>query len=48
MENEIRVETEKKGNFIDEFIKEDIAPNGRFAGQRVHTRFPPEPKGNRV
>ena len=45
MEDEIRTEAEKKGNFIDEFIKEDIAPGGRFAGQRVHTRFPPEPNG---
>lgn len=36
---------EERGSFIDEFIKEDIAENGRFAGQRVHTRFPPEPNG---
>ena len=33
------------GNFIHTFIEEDIAPGGRFAGQRVHTRFPPEPNG---
>ncbi len=32
-------------NFIEQFVEEDIAPNGRFAGQRVHTRFPPEPNG---
>jgi len=32
-------------NFIIDFIEEDIAPNGRFAGQTVHTRFPPEPNG---
>ena len=30
-------------NFIHEFIAEDIAPGGRFAGMQVHTRFPPEP-----
>ncbi|MBQ9082418.1 MAG: glutamine--tRNA ligase, partial [Clostridia bacterium] len=36
---------EIRGNFIDEFIKEDIAEGGRCAGQRVHTRFPPEPNG---
>ena len=36
---------EEYSNFIDEFIKEDIAPGGRFAGQQVHTRFPPEPNG---
>ena len=34
--------TESK-NFIHAFIDEDIAPGGQFAGQTVHTRFPPEP-----
>jgi glutaminyl-tRNA synthetase len=32
-------------HFIHEFIEEDIAPGGRFAGMTVHTRFPPEPNG---
>jgi glutaminyl-tRNA synthetase len=32
-------------NFIDELIKEDLAPGGRYEGRRVHTRFPPEPNG---
>ena len=32
-------------NFIHEFIKEDLAPGGRFEGMQVHTRFPPEPNG---
>ena len=32
-------------NFIHQFIKEDIAPGGQFAGMQVHTRFPPEPNG---
>ncbi len=36
--------TESK-NFIQAFIEEDIAPGGRCEGQRVHTRFPPEPNG---
>ena len=36
---------EESRNFIEDFIREDIAPGGRFAGQRVHTRFPPEPNG---
>ncbi len=36
---------EESSNFIHEFIKEDIADGGRFAGMRVHTRFPPEPNG---
>ena len=36
--------TESK-NFIHTFIDEDIAPGGQFAGQTVHTRFPPEPNG---
>lgn len=40
MENEITTR-----NFIEQFVAEDIADNGRFAGQRVHTRFPPEPNG---
>ena len=36
--------TESK-NFIQSFIEEDIGPGGRFEGQTVHTRFPPEPNG---
>lgn len=38
-------EEEAATNFIDSFIKEDIAEGGRFAGMKVHTRFPPEPNG---
>jgi glutaminyl-tRNA synthetase len=38
-------ETAETKNFIHAFIEEDIAPGGRFEGQRVHTRFPPEPNG---
>ncbi len=36
--------TESK-NFIHSFIDEDIAEGGRYEGQTVHTRFPPEPNG---
>ena len=36
--------TESK-NFIHAFIDEDIAQGGQYAGQTVHTRFPPEPNG---
>ena len=36
--------TESK-NFIHAFIEEDIAEGGTYAGQTVHTRFPPEPNG---
>ena len=36
--------TESK-NFIHAFIDEDIAEGGRYEGQTVHTRFPPEPNG---
>ena len=36
---------ETSRNFIEAFIQEDIGPGGRFEGQRVHTRFPPEPNG---
>ena len=33
------------GNFIHDFVAEDIAPGGRYEGMQVHTRFPPEPNG---
>ncbi len=32
-------------SFIDDFVKEDMAPGGRTEGMQVHTRFPPEPNG---
>ncbi len=32
-------------NFIHDFIDEDIAQGGQYAGMAVHTRFPPEPNG---
>lgn len=32
-------------NFIHDFIDEDMAEGGRYAGKTVHTRFPPEPNG---
>ncbi len=32
-------------NFIHDFIDEDIAEGGQFAGKTVVTRFPPEPNG---
>lgn len=38
-------ETLSPANFIHEFIQEDLAEGGRFAGKKVHTRFPPEPNG---
>ncbi len=37
--------SEINSNFIWDFIREDIAPGGRFAEMKVHTRFPPEPNG---
>ena len=43
MEEELRPMESK--NFIEAFVEEDIAPGGQFAGQTVHTRFPPEPNG---
>ena len=36
---------ENAKNFILDFVAEDIGPGGRFEGQQVHTRFPPEPNG---
>ena len=41
-ENENNLMTQ---NFIHNFIDEDIAEGGRYAGMTVHTRFPPEPNG---
>ena len=38
-------ETRMPGNFIHDFVAEDIGPGGRFEGMQVHTRFPPEPNG---
>ena len=32
-------------NFIEAFVEADLAPGGRYAGQTIHTRFPPEPNG---
>ena len=32
-------------NFIEKEIDKDIAPDGQYAGETVHTRFPPEPNG---
>ena len=34
-----------QGNFIHDFIDEDIAAGGNYEGKTVHTRFPPEPNG---
>lgn len=36
---------ENTKNFIHDFIDEDIAEGGAYAGRQVHTRFPPEPNG---
>lgn len=36
---------ENTKNFIHDFIDEDIAEGGSYAGKQVHTRFPPEPNG---
>ena len=38
-------ELSENKNFIHNFIDEDIAEGGQYAGMRVHTRFPPEPNG---
>ena len=36
---------ENTSNFIHDFIDEDLAQGGAYAGMKVHTRFPPEPNG---
>jgi glutaminyl-tRNA synthetase len=33
----------QRRDFIRDAVVEDISPGGRFEGQTVHTRFPPEP-----
>ncbi|MDQ5983647.1 MAG: Glutamine--tRNA ligase [Eubacteriales bacterium SKADARSKE-1] len=38
-------QVDENNNFIKDFIVEDIAPGGQYYGQKVHTRFPPEPNG---
>ena len=45
MAEEIRAAENAAGNFIYDFITEDIAPGGPYEGREVHTRFPPEPNG---
>ena len=36
---------EMSSNFIHAFIDKDIAEGGDYYGEKVHTRFPPEPNG---
>ncbi len=45
MADEIKNAEKAAGNFIYDFIREDIAEGGQYEGQTVHTRFPPEPNG---
>lgn len=45
MADETKAIEEWGGNFIHDFIDEDIAKGGQFEGKTVHTRFPPEPNG---
>lgn len=46
MSNQTLPSEETRGlHFIEEAIETDRAPGGRFAGQTIHTRFPPEPNG---
>ncbi len=43
--NNIEQTQEEWSNFIHDLIEQDMATGGRFAGETVHTRFPPEPNG---
>ncbi len=45
MADEIKGSELAAGNFIYDFITEDIAEGGKYEGKTVHTRFPPEPNG---
>ena len=38
-------EAEKNNNFIKDIVKEETKPGGRCYGEKIHTRFPPEPNG---
>lgn len=38
-------EESMNANFIHDFIDEDLKEGNRSYGQRIHTRFPPEPNG---
>ena len=42
---EIKNAPEMAGNFIHDIIDEELLEGGRCYGQKVHTRFPPEPNG---
>lgn len=48
MSEEMRKNVQEKddnNNFIKDIVKEDIGPGGEYEGQKIHTRFPPEPNG---
>ena len=45
MAEEIKGTESTAGNFIENFITEDIAEGSFYEGKKVHTRFPPEPNG---
>ena len=48
MNEEMRKNVQEKddnNNFIKDIIKEDIGSGGEYEGQKIHTRFPPEPNG---
>lgn len=48
MNEEMRKNVQEKddnNNFIKNIIKEDIGTGGEYEGQKIHTRFPPEPNG---
>ena len=36
---------ENTGNFIHDMIDEDLKEGGRCFGEKIRTRFPPEPNG---
>lgn len=42
---ESKEEREENNNFIKDIIKEELKPGGRCYGEKIHTRFPPEPNG---
>ena len=43
--SEETVKTPESSNFIEDIIREELAPGGRCHGRAIQTRFPPEPNG---
>lgn len=45
IKNQEVVIVDNNNNFLKDIITEELAAGGRCEGQKIHTRFPPEPNG---